>query len=157
MRQKIVDVIQRYWDFDGICIPSNGEIRSDGQAVMGKGFALAMREKWRDIGKRLGGELSRRGNVPSFLGCVNAGGYYSDFNAADTAIFSFPTKKHWRDKSDLKLITESAKKMVILAEEYELENIALPRPGCGAGGLLWADVEPVLAQILDDRFCATDY
>jgi hypothetical protein len=39
-----------------------------------------------------------------------------------------------------------------MADKFRWQHIVMPRPGCGNGGLDWADVEPVLSKLLDDRF-----
>jgi hypothetical protein len=33
-----------------------------------------------------------------------------------------------------------------------LENVLVPRPGCGNGQLDWEDVKPILLDHFDDRF-----
>jgi O-acetyl-ADP-ribose deacetylase (regulator of RNase III) len=154
MREANLDLLDAYKQFDAICVTTNGQIRDDGQAVMGKGIALAVRERWPAVAKRLGGELSRRGNVVSLLGAVGGdGNYYTDLrNFDETLIFSFPTKKKWKDKSDLKLIEQSTKQLVLMAHQYELSAVALPRPGCQNGGLTWEQVKPAVSRFLDDRF-----
>lgn len=43
--------------------------------------------------------------------------------------------------------------MVDLVNRHDWGTVALPRIGCGLGGLSWQDcVQPMLAQHLDDRF-----
>jgi O-acetyl-ADP-ribose deacetylase (regulator of RNase III) len=68
-------------------------------------------------------------------------------------IVSFPVKHQWFDeKADIFLIRRSAKQLVDLANMTNWQTIAMPRPGCGNGGLDWEDVKPVIESILDDRF-----
>ena len=69
-------------------------------------------------------------------------------------VISFPTKHHWRAKSDLKLIENSAEKLLNFAKiGLVWKHIWLPVVGCGLGGLDWdTQVKPLLSSILDDRF-----
>ena len=55
-------------------------------------------------------------------------------------------------KASLEIIETSAYQLVDLANNNPWNTIVLPRPGCGAGELSWEQVEPVVANILDDRF-----
>lgn len=60
----------------------------------------------------------------------------------------FPTKRHWRDNSDLKGIEEGLR---WLADNYKgegISSIALPALGCGLGNLEWKDVGPVMCRHL---------
>lgn len=62
----------------------------------------------------------------------------------------FPTKRHWRDKSDIESIEES---LVWLRNNYGKEKItslAMPALGCGLGKLEWRDVGPPMCQYLAD-------
>ena len=60
-------------------------------------------------------------------------------------------------KQDIEIIKQSAYQLVELADSNPWNTIVLPRPGCGAGELSWEQVEPVLANILDDRFKVITY
>jgi len=123
---------------DARCVTTNGVVRPSGALVMGAGNARQAIQRYPGIDKRLGRLVRAYGNRPYYL--------------ADLGIISFPTKHDWHNDSDLELIQISALHLVELADEHKLARVALPRPGCGLGGLEWADVRPVLAVILDDRF-----
>ena len=66
-------------------------------------------------------------------------------------LISFPTKHHWRDPSDLTLIQTSAEQLIGVLDKFQINNVFLPRPGCGLGRLNWEQVKPILQPILDDR------
>jgi hypothetical protein len=60
----------------------------------------------------------------------------------------FPTKKHWRENSDMAGIEAG---LQWIADNYKKEGIhslALPALGCGLGKLKWADVGPLMARYL---------
>ena len=153
---------------DAICITTNGFVRSDGRAVMGRGCALEAKKLFPDIDKKLGEILKTKGNVPAILSTVGG-----------TDIVAFPVKPRgikvsddksnlvehmkenfaagdiapgWAARASLDLIKESAVGLVMLAEKNKWKIVVIPRPGCGAGQLKWEDVRPVLDKILDDRF-----
>jgi hypothetical protein len=50
------------------------------------------------------------------------------------------------------IIRRSAIELRDMAVKARWKHVILPRPGCGAGELDWKDVEPILDQILDNRF-----
>ncbi len=59
-------------------------------------------------------------------------------------IINFPTKKHWREPSQLEYVKTG---LVALVEEIharDIRSIAVPPLGCGNGGLAWSDVEPLI-------------
>lgn len=138
-----------------IGITTNGVVKQNKRAVMGAGVAKQALGYWPDTDKLLGAELMEKGNHVFLLDCdymLNGSGLVSN----TYGIFSFPTKHHWRDNSTLELIDQSARELVELAAYSGwTNNIYLPTPGCGLGGLKWADVKPVLEQHLDDRFIIT--
>lgn len=57
-------------------------------------------------------------------------------------IVFFPTKKDWRDGSELVWIDEGCQKLVEFCEKYKIRRCALPMLGCGkkTGGLPKEDV-----------------
>ncbi|MBP3781634.1 MAG: macro domain-containing protein [Butyrivibrio sp.] len=146
---KIVygDLFENPSDGDAICVSTNGVVKRDGCAVMGAGIAKEFADRWGRLPALLGAKIKDRGNhVYGLL-------YVRDVEK-DTkyAILSFPTKEHFKDKSDIELIKRSCKELVILTDNKGFKNVYLPLPGCGLGGLKKEDVVPELEKILDDRF-----
>lgn len=129
-----------FWHIRGdlFCVTTNGATRISGDAVMGKGVALQARRKYPDIEIELGKLIRLYGNHVFHLG---------------HRIISFPTKHHWRQDSDIKLIKRSATELVMLLENNPVRRVLLTRPGCGNGNLKWDDVKPAIQDILgDDKF-----
>jgi hypothetical protein len=153
---------------DIICITTNGFVKNNGRAVMGRGCAAEALKRWPEIDWLLGDLLTRHGNFPYDLGEDHL-----------THIWSFPVKFHsghcsddksnvvshmrrqfnpgdfvpgWALVASMQQIEESALSMVTVADVEEYEKIVIPRPGCGAGELKWEEVKPELENLLDDRF-----
>lgn len=55
-------------------------------------------------------------------------------------IINFPTKSHWRNKSELEYIDSGLEALVAEIERLGIRSIAIPPLGCGLGGLSWPDV-----------------
>lgn len=60
----------------------------------------------------------------------------------------FPTKKHWRDASNLQAIREGLQWITKNYVSEGIKSLALPALGCGLGRLDWKDVGPVMCQEL---------
>lgn len=58
----------------------------------------------------------------------------------------------WACTADRWLIQQSCTSLVGLTNKYRWDVVILPRPGCGAGGLLWKDASQICYPILDNRF-----
>lgn len=127
---------------DARCITVNGATRNDGQAVMGRGVAAQAKERWPFLPAVLG-EYIRQ--------CGNHVGVLLEPVGNSALLLSFPVKHHWREAADLDLIQRSCVELMGLADDYDLEKVLLPRPGCGNGRLDWAQVGPTIAPLLDDR------
>jgi hypothetical protein len=136
------------------CITTNGTVRRDGHAVMGRGCARQARDDFPELAETLGRLLTRNGNHVQRLmaemplpgrppGLIRTGFW---------ELVSFPVKHHWRDRADLDLIERSCGELMDLADANpEWGVILLPRPGCGNGQLEWSEVRPRIAPLLDDR------
>ncbi len=64
-------------------------------------------------------------------------------------IINFPTKHHWRDKSEQAMIEAG---LCALRDEIKMRNIqsiAVPALGCGLGGLKWKVVKPIINTHLE--------
>lgn len=147
MREERGDIFSWVGRARAICVTTNGDVNQRGEAVMGRGVALQAAQRWPGIEMVLGSSIRRYGNIVRVLGFVGE---------ERTWIISFPVKHHWRSKADMGLILSSARQLRTVAEMSELTGsdrlIALPRPGCGSGGLSWTDVKPLIAPLLGDRF-----
>jgi len=133
------------WDYLGeavIVITTNGTVKKNGEAVMGRGCALEAKQRFPRLPLFLGDRLTLRGNhVHYFSRCLGL-----------PDLVTFPVKHNWWEKADLALIERSCKELLKLAYDFNWEKIIVPRPGCGNGGLDWRDVKPVLERYFDDRF-----
>jgi hypothetical protein len=127
-------------DADIRVITTNGTVKRNGKAVMGRGCAAEARKRYRGIAGRLGEYLTFNGNRPFRL--------YRD-------LVTLPVKHNWWEKEDPDLIVQSVKYMVAEVEYYD--RVVMPRPGCGNGGLDWADVKPLIEPYLDDKFTVVHY
>lgn len=65
-------------------------------------------------------------------------------------IYSFATKNHWRDPSQLEWIDTGLTRLRKYILLDSVKTIAIPPLGCGLGGLDWVDVEPLIHQHLAD-------
>lgn len=66
----------------------------------------------------------------------------------ETWFLLFPTKKHWRDKSNIGDIEAGLKWIVDNYKKEGIRSLALPSLGCGLGGLEWEEVGPILVRYL---------
>lgn len=65
------------------------------------------------------------------------------------ALIHFPTKGHWREKSELNNVVSGLKSLTqTLKNMPDIKTIALPALGCGLGGLSWQDVRPEIEAAL---------
>jgi hypothetical protein len=71
---------------------------------------------------------------PSFLPSLNT----------HTWFLLFPTKRHWRERADLRGIRKGLEWIEKNYKKMKLESLALPALGCGLGRLEWQEVGPIL-------------
>ena len=145
---NILDYIGRA---GAICITTNGFTKSNGEAVMGRGIAKQMADRYPYLPKLLGNAIRDNGNIIQELGVITK-----------TKIISFPVKpisirasanlsnevvshavKQYKAgdmvpgfhcKADVNIITESIMDLVALTKAKPI-YVVLPILGCGAGEL----------------------
>lgn len=127
------------------CVTTNSITKTNGDAVMGAGVALQVAEMFPDIPAKLGEYINIYGNR-----AFNLGTY--EFLHTKARLFSFPTKYCWWNKSSLSLIESSCYQLLDLCDKFGIDTCYLPAPGIGKGGLAFKDIEPVINDILDNRF-----
>lgn len=141
MKIKKENILNSKTKYCAICVTTNGIVKSNGRLVMGAGVAKAFLNEYPNLDLELGQKVKQYGNIPFVI------------YKKGIAIVSFPTKHHWKHKSDIGLIMNSAKALSKIASSRFWTQIALPAPGVGHGGLDWStQVKPNIERILDDRF-----
>jgi len=171
----MLDSKESLWYFlgnsDAVCITTNGYVKKDGTAVMGKGIALQAVEQWPEVSRILGDLIRRKGNrvhilegIPNYLEKAKLVSFpvkpksivYNGENLAKSINWgkfkigqSLPG---WMAKGDIRLIEKSCKQLLELTDKNKWEKVVLPKPGCGAGELTWNVVEEILEEYFDNRF-----
>lgn len=64
-------------------------------------------------------------------------------------IINFPTKRHWKDKSQIEDIDSGLRDLVKTIERFNIRSIAIPPLGSGLGGLDWAVVKTHILDALN--------
>lgn len=143
----MIEVRGDMWKYaaDARVVTTNGYIRKDGAAVMGRGVARQCMRKYKGIEFVLGELIRQGGNTVHLFGIPPM---------TDIPIYSFPVKWNFWEVADLGLIGQSARELMSITPLTY--TVVIPRPGCGNGQLKWEDVKPVIEDILDDRFHVID-
>ena len=114
--------------------------QGNGKAIIGRGVARQAAERYGSLAETLGNLISRNGNHVHELG---------------NSLVSFPVEETAWSYPDLRIIARSAAELRAMADSSGWQQIIVPRPGCGGGGLSWPEVKPVLEPWLDERFVVT--
>jgi O-acetyl-ADP-ribose deacetylase (regulator of RNase III) len=109
--------------------------------VMGKGIAAAFKGRYPDMFAEYK-ILCKQGDI--------APGSFWLWKGPEQWVLNFATKKHWRNPSKIEYVRDG---LIEFREQYEalgIREIAFPRLGCGNGGLDWAEVRPLMVDMLHD-------
>lgn len=120
-----------------IAVTTSGLVSRAGRAQLGRGCARQCGERFPWFAERLGRLIGEQGLHTFHVG---------------QGVIAFPVEHSPFDNPELDLIARSAAELVALTEREAWSQVALPRPGCGTGGLAWTDVSALLSPLLDDRF-----
>ncbi len=108
--------------------------------VMGKGIALEFKRRFPDMYK----DYTQRCRA----GKTKLGEPYVYRQPSPPHVLNFPTKGHWRDRSELPVIVAGLECLARYYQEWGIESLAVPALGCGLGGLEWRVVGPMLCRHL---------
>lgn len=139
----MIEVYGDLWEYPAEmrCITTNGFVRTDGRAVMGRGCAKQAAQRYPALPALFGGMLKEKGNHVFQL---------------MPGLFSFPVKEAWYQPASLFLIARSCQEIIPFVGKNG--RCLIPRPGCGNGQRDWeSEVKPILQRYLDDRFLIIDY
>lgn len=111
--------------------------------VMGKGIALMFKEMFPENNEAY--ELAcRRGEVR--VGHLFV--FESTKHWGPKWVVNFPTKKHWRNPSEIEWIQAGISELREWITANDIKSIAVPPLGCGNGGLKWSEVKALLVAEL---------
>ena len=112
--------------------------------IMGKGLALQFKNRFPD-------------NYRSYRTCCSNGGIQLGHvftNRTPNApknpryVINFPTKYHWRDKSNAADIIRTLSDLERAILINNIRSVAIPPLGCGLGGLNWREIKPHIIKSL---------
>lgn len=110
--------------------------------VMGKGIALDFKRIYPEMFQQYQGYCER--NMFSV-------GQLWIYKTSHKWILNFPTKKHWRNKSQVKYIEAGLQKFIDTYDAKGINSISFPMLGCGNGELDWeTQVRPIMEDYLSD-------
>lgn len=139
MRELVGDLWALHAAGAAVVVTTSGLVGRDGLARLGRGSARQAGDRFPWFAARLGALLREHGLHVQLVG---------------ERIAAFPVEHHPLERPDPALIRRSAVELAALARREGWTQVALPRPGCGHGGLQWSEVRPLLTPVLDDRFLA---
>ncbi len=113
--------------------------------VMGKGIALQFRDAFPESAREYE-RAAKAGNVRVGTVLLSHGGSL----LGPRWIIHFPTKKHWRNPSQLSWVRDGLLDLVRVIKREGIRSVAIPPLGCGNGGLAWDDVRPEIERALAD-------
>jgi len=111
--------------------------------VMGKGIALMFKDAFPENYKQYVAACKK--------GEVKVGHVFATRNddlLGSKWIINFPTKKDWRNASQLEWIHGGLADLVRFIKENNIHSIAIPPLGCGNGGLDWPQVKKEIENSL---------
>ena len=110
--------------------------------AMGKGIALQFREKYPQMYEQYK-TLCKKGEL--VVGSVFC--YHNE----DGVVFNLGTQKSWKEKAELEYIKASLCKMMEIARNYNITEIAMPAIGAGLGGRPWHVIKDIINSIASEN------
>jgi O-acetyl-ADP-ribose deacetylase (regulator of RNase III) len=111
--------------------------------VMGKGVALAFKRRFPD-NYEFYRQACERGEVQIGRMLV-----FETGRLQPRYIINFPTKRHWRERSELVYIEQGLRDLVRKVRDLDIRSVAVPALGCGNGGLDWKEVRRLIIKAFE--------
>ena len=107
--------------------------------VMGRGIALQFRKAYPENFKAYKKACDAKQVQPGTM-------FVHDLNSLylPRYIINFPTKRHWKNKSQIEDIQSGLEDLVTVVRDRQIRSIAIPPLGCGLGGLDWEQVRELI-------------
>lgn len=124
------------------------------KGVMGKGLALQAKQKWPKMFESY--KSFCEGACPSYPDGLEPGGMIGIQQEPNRYVACLATKDDWRNPSKLEWVETGLKQLVVFSMQVNLCHIAIPRLGCGLGGLDWCDVKPIVYRVFENTPITVD-
>jgi O-acetyl-ADP-ribose deacetylase (regulator of RNase III) len=112
--------------------------------VMGRGIALQFRKAFPENFKVYEAACERKEVQPGKMLVFETG-----FLTGPKYIINFPTKRHWKGKSQMKDIEAGLPALLDEIKKRGIRSVAVPPLGCGLGGLDWNQVRPKIVRAFE--------
>lgn len=109
--------------------------------IMGKGIALQFKKAYPDNFEAYRKACEARAVKPGSMFIFEIESMINP-----RYIINFPTKRHWKEKSQIEDIEAGLKSLVEEVQKRNISSIAVPPLGCGLGGLKWSIVRPLIEK-----------
>lgn len=120
-------------------ISTNGFVKKNGCAVMGRGCAHQATLRFPNVAHNLGSYICMEGNRPGYIFLEGA------TNPSTDRLMILPVKHNWWEGADRDLIIASRDFLMQEAIHNRDWTFHVPRLGCGNGRLNWVnDVRPLM-------------
>lgn len=113
--------------------------------IMGRGIALQFKQTYPENFKAYKQACDKGEVQPGKMFVYSLGSLFNP-----KYIINFPTKRHWKGKSNIQDIKSGLIALKEDIQKYEIKSIAIPPLGCGLGGLNWNEVKPLIEQTFID-------
>lgn len=110
------------------------------KGVMGKGLAYSFKMRFPDM---YADYVKNCRNGTLRIGTLHT------YTEKDKIIVNFPTKEDWRNPSKLEYIKIGLDELKGFIEKNSFLAIAIPKLGCGLGGLRWEEVRKMIINKLE--------
>lgn len=106
--------------------------------VMGAGLALQFKEVYPEMFRAYQIACREGALIPGRVQCWQTGEFRPAY------VINFPTKNHWKDKSEYTWIEQGLKALHRTLEALPVHSVAVPALGCGLGGLDYERVRELI-------------
>lgn len=113
--------------------------------AMGKGIAVEFKKRWPAMYREYFQRCAR--------GDLHPGGVFSypTDSGPYSMIYNLATQAHWRTGATLEVVGWCISNLLIQADRHAIQKIAMPRIGCGLGGLEWKAVQAEVERIANNN------
>jgi hypothetical protein len=148
------DIVDLHQNGKIVCVTTNGYIKKNGAAVMGRGNALAMAKEYPALPINLATHIMKNGNnlgpilkrVISFPVKPITGTFDQVLDKVKHMYKSNQNIPGFHCKADIEIIKRSLNQLNDFMIKFNLQEVFLPLPGCSNGELTLEQVQPILEK-----------